>query len=320
MATMIDVWQINSKGKFERINTNLVENNRTEPDDLETWLAKNPEIISKDIRLIGRQVTTKTGELDLLGIDSSGNIVIIELKREKLARDALAQAIDYASDIANWDIDKISEECLKYTKQSLEDFFSEQFPNIDIENIVFNSTQRIMLIGFIIEEPLQRMIEWLFNQYSVIINAITLKYIKTSSGEELLARISIFDENIEKSKSNKKFILSKSDEPGNYDHEILKEKLIEYFKDKRKIPQAIKNILLPLCLKNSAVTRDMIKKEILSQGMGLSAIVPNISTQMGLEKNDFLRQIISYSYPNYEWEKDNYTLNEKYRKLVEEIE
>src|SRR3989338_2114983 len=129
MATMIDVWQINPKGKFERINTNLVENNRTEPEDLETWLAKNPEIISKDIRLIGRQVTTKTGELDLLGIDSSGNIVIIELKREKLARDALAQAIDYASDIANWDIDKISEECLKYTKQSLEDFFSEQFPN-----------------------------------------------------------------------------------------------------------------------------------------------------------------------------------------------
>jgi len=37
-------------------------------------------------------------------------------------------------------------------------------------------------------------------------------------------------------------------------------------------------------------------------------------------RNDFLRQIISYSYPNYEWEKDNYTLNEKYRKLVEEIE
>jgi len=93
-------------------------------------------------------------------------------------------------------------------------------------------------------------------------------------------------------RDNKKFILSKSDEPGNYDPEILKEKLIEYFKDKRKIPQAIKNILLPLCLKNSVVTRDMIKKEILSQGMGLSAIVPNISTQMGLEKNDFLKGVI----------------------------
>ncbi|HHY70235.1 MAG TPA: DUF91 domain-containing protein, partial [Thermoanaerobacterales bacterium] len=87
----------------------------------------NPEILGTDIAIIGRQVTTRSGPLDLLGIDRNGNTVIIELKRDKLPREALAQSIDYAADIAEWDIDKINEISLKYTEKSLEDFLSEEF-------------------------------------------------------------------------------------------------------------------------------------------------------------------------------------------------
>ncbi|MCG6146578.1 endonuclease NucS domain-containing protein [Leptospira bandrabouensis] len=324
MATMIEVWQINKEGQLQKINSTLAEEGRNEPDDLEGWLSKNPEIISTDLRLIGRQVATKTGELDLLGIDSSGNILIIELKRDLVPRLALSQAIDYASDIATWDIEKLSEVCIKFNGSTLDEFFVEQFPSVEIENIAFNSLQRIILVGFAIEEPLQRMIEWLFNQYSVSINAVALKYIKTKGGEELIAKTSIFDEEIEKIKTTKKFILPKSDEPGNYDDKVLKEKLINYFSDNRKIFQAIKTVILPLCLNNKIVTRDMIKEEIVNQGIspdkGKSfTIVSNISTQMSLEKNDFLRQVISYSYPNNFWEKDNYMINEKYRSIIQEL-
>ena len=51
--------------------------------------------------------------------------IIIELKRDKLPRVALAQAIDYASDVANWSIDKIGEICAKHTEYSLEDLLTE---------------------------------------------------------------------------------------------------------------------------------------------------------------------------------------------------
>jgi len=44
-----------------------------------------------------------------------------------------------------------------------------------------------------------------------------------------------------------------------------------------------------------------------------------ISTQLGMERNDFLRQVIEYEYPNYPWEKDNYSLKPEFVSLVEEV-
>jgi hypothetical protein len=36
-------------------------------------------------------------------------------------------------------------------------------------------------------------------------------------------------------------------------------------------------------------------------------------------KNDFLRQVLSYEYPNYRWEKDNYQVRPEYRELVADV-
>jgi hypothetical protein len=44
-----------------------------------------------------------------------------------------------------------------------------------------------------------------------------------------------------------------------------------------------------------------------------------ISNQLGQKAKDYLRQLISYEYPNYSWEKDNFIINEEYRGLLEEI-
>jgi len=108
MSTKIETWQI-VNGKLEVVESSLTNEGRTETYDLEEWIASNPAIIGSDLRIIGRQVSTKSGSLDLLAIDKVGNLVIVELKRDKLPRKALAQAIDYASDISSWSIDKISE-------------------------------------------------------------------------------------------------------------------------------------------------------------------------------------------------------------------
>ncbi len=45
----------------------------------------------------------------------------------------------------------------------------------------------------------------------------------------------------------------------------------------------------------------------------------HISTQLSLNYNDFLRQIIAYEYLPYSREKDNYCLREDYKDLVEEV-
>jgi len=323
MATEIKVWQI-VNDKLELIETTMVETGRKETEDLEKWIKSNPSILGQDILIIGEQVSTRSGTMDFLGIDKSGNLIIIELKRDKLPRDVLSQAIDYASDVASWDVDKISEICTKYTGSGLEDYLNEKFEDIDLEDLIINKTQRILLIGFSIEESLQRMIEWLSNNYGVSINAVILKYIKTKSGDELIARTVIIPEEIEKERIRKRqFQVSMSDEPGNYDIEELKNLLKRYLSENRTTPRRIRDILLPLCLKHKVVTREMVKKELINKGEAedegkAGIILTTISREIGIERRDYLRQIIRYDKPN-PWEKENYRLVEDYKGLVKSI-
>jgi len=325
MATEIKVWQI-INGKLELIETTMIEAGRKETEDLEEWIKSCPQILGEDILIIGEQVPTKSGSIDFLGIDKSGNLIIIELKRDKLPRDVLAQAIDYASDVSSWDVDTISEVCTKYTNQSLEDYLSEKFEEIDLEELAINKTQRILLIGFSIEESLQRMIEWLSNNYGVSINAVILEYIKTRNGEELIARTVIIPEEIEKERIRKRqFKISMSDEPGKYSRDELKDLLISYLSENRTTPRRIREILLPLCLKNKIVNREMIKKELLKRGEAkddrqAGSILTTISREIGIAKRDYLRQIIQYDKDRSKpWEKENYRLIEDYKDLVESI-
>ncbi len=325
MGTEIKTWQI-VDGKLESIATNLKNEGRTEPYDLEPWLESNPAILGPDIIIIGRQTMSKSGPIDLLGIDKTGNIVIVEIKRDKLPREALTQAIDYASDVAGWTIDKLGEICSQYSGKSLEEALVEAFPEIDVENLNINDTQRIILVGFSVESSLERMIEWLSDNFSVNINAVVLNYIKTASGDELLTKTSIISEELEQErvKKPKKFLIPMSDEPGEYDPEILRKLLREYLARQRVTNQRLRDVLLPALLRQKKLTREQLKKELLEYDSTLDASkvglhLTTMSSQLGMKKNDFLRQVIAYEYPNYKWEKDNFALREQFRDLVREI-
>jgi RecB family endonuclease NucS len=103
--------------------------------------------LGQDILIIGKEIPTKSGRIDLLGIDKSGDLIIIELKRDKIPREAISQAIDYASDVASWNKDKLNEICTKYTGLELEDYLNEKFENINLENLPINKTQRIFIMS-----------------------------------------------------------------------------------------------------------------------------------------------------------------------------
>jgi hypothetical protein len=324
MATEIKTWEI-IDGELNPIQTTLAENNRKETEHLEKWIKTKPEILGTDILIIGEQVYTKSGPLDFVAIDNNGNIVVVELKRDKLARVVLAQAIDYASDLATWDIDKLSEVCMSYTGNSLEDHISANFENIEIDDLTINQTQRLLLVGFSIEEQLNRMIEWLSNNFDMSINAIVLNYVKTSNGTELLSRTVTIPEEVAKEKtSKKKFKIEMSNEPGEYELDKLKELLKGYFKRANYSSNRIKNVLLPALLTKKQITRNQLKKEFVKTGEApdesqAGYFIALISNQLGHAKKDYLRQIISYEYPDNHWTKDNFKLREGYRELVEEL-
>ena len=324
MATEIKAWEI-VQGQLKPLETSLIKEGRTEAQDLEEWIVSDPSIIRPGLEIIGRQVATQSGPLDLLAVDRSGNLVVIELKRDQLPRDALAQAIDYASDVASWSIDKIGEACARYTGQSLEDVLSEAFPDIDLESLAVNETQRIILVGFALESSLERMIEWLSDGYGVSINAVSLKYLRTSAGNEVLTRTSIISEQVEESRAKKqKFTIPMSDEPGEYEDDELREMLLRHLSQDLVTAQRIRDVLLPAALERDRITRDKLKQEFVAQDAlddpsKVGYVLSLISSQIGMQKNDFLRQVIGYDYPNYPWEKDNYFIRPKYQHLVREV-
>lgn len=323
MATEIKTWEIIDEN-LKSIDTTLAENDRKETEHLEKWIKTKTDILGKDILIIGEQIYTKSGPLDFLAIDNAGNLIIVELKRGKLARNVLTQAIDYASDIANWDIERISEVCFKYTNNSLEDHLTANF-EIEIDDITINQSQSLLLVGFSIDEPLNRMIEWLSANSDIGINAIILNYVKTSSGNELLSRTVIIPEEIAKEKLNrKKFKIEKSNEPGNYEPEKLRELLKEYFSNASYSANSIKNVLLPALLKEETLTREQLKNKFIKIGDKhdngkIKNPIPSISGQLGFAWNDFLRQIIKYETPYNNGIKDNFSIIEKHKELVDNL-
>ena len=124
--------------------------------------------------------------MDLLAIQPDGGLVIVELKRGMAPREAVAQALDYAS----W-LDKVSEADLleiaeDHLKRPLDDAFADRFgkdmPAIGPHN------HRILLVGSRLDAAAERIINYLAQRHSVNLNAIFFRYAKLSSGQEILAR------------------------------------------------------------------------------------------------------------------------------------
>jgi len=322
MATEIKIWQIEG-GELIPLETTMAEARRTEPQDLQRWIKAKPEILGQDIVVIGEKVGIDGGEIDFVGVDRAGNVVIIELKRDRLPREVLAQAIDYASAAALWDLDKLNEICDKYSGQQFDAYINDNFPDLGVD-IQWNKSQRILLVGTSVDDSLQRMMDWLVSNSGLEINAVLFKYIRTKSHDELIARTTTIPEDIAKEKSQKQQRrIPISDEPGVYEEGELQTLLKSYLSETRATPRRIRKILLPLCLQHGTVTRDMIKAELIKQKEAedegnAGIILTTISRELGIKRRDYLRQVISYEKP-LPWEKDNYTIKDSYKDMVRQI-
>lgn len=92
----VKIWALDGDSKV----TPLASRDQTDTESLlEETLVRNPDLLIPGLRLVGRQTPTDGGSLDLLGVDEDGRLVVFELKRGTLSRDAVAQIIDYASDL-----------------------------------------------------------------------------------------------------------------------------------------------------------------------------------------------------------------------------
>jgi hypothetical protein len=156
---------------------------------LEETLTKSPELLIPGLHLVGRQTETDGGPLDLLGVDDDGRLVVFELKRGNLTREAVAQAIDYGSFLDGLEPDElahhISENSGKSGTDPIEDFaqwYQSQFQR----SVAEIGHPRIVLVGLGADERAKRMVAFLA-QCELDISLITFHGFKQGS-ETLLAR------------------------------------------------------------------------------------------------------------------------------------
>jgi Endonuclease NucS len=157
---------------------------------LEEVLADSPEVLMEGLTIVGRQNETGGGPLDLLGIDDDGKLVVFELKRGELTRDAVAQVLDYASWLSDLDPEElgehISEMSGRYGTEKIDDFADWYRENFDGKTLSDIGRPRMVLVGLGADATTKRMVEFLATT-SVDMTLITF-YGFTDNGETLLAR------------------------------------------------------------------------------------------------------------------------------------
>ena len=67
---------------------------------IERAVGERPEVLGLDFLPVARQAQTPSGPLDLVGVDADGRVVVVEFKRDRAARRAVAQLLDYSSWLA----------------------------------------------------------------------------------------------------------------------------------------------------------------------------------------------------------------------------
>ena len=81
-----------------------------EPRDIQEWIADNPRILGDDLLIVAKEFSGFDGtreRLDLLAVDRSGELVVIELKRDDSGSDTHWQAIKYASYLHSASVDNV---------------------------------------------------------------------------------------------------------------------------------------------------------------------------------------------------------------------
>lgn len=143
--------------------------------DIENWFSKNRDVLfsDKDAILIFYQETSGERQADILGIDSQGNLIIIELKRSWADRTTIGQVLDYAATISKWSYENFNDKFKEYKgadKELIKEFRAfvdnEEFQEDDL-----CKTQRLFVVAPHFEENLIKVIRWL-KKYQLPIDII----------------------------------------------------------------------------------------------------------------------------------------------------
>lgn len=155
----------------------------TSENELEDMICKDISILNEEWLPIGRQVLTEHGgQIDILAINENGNLIIIELKKNKTSREVITQAIDYAAWVKKINLATIagiykdSREKLDSSYESLDqairDNFDKEFGEEEIDG-----SHQIVIVASSLDPSTERIVKYL-NDYEIPINIMFFNVFK----------------------------------------------------------------------------------------------------------------------------------------------
>ncbi len=190
------VFGIDPNGTFGEYTRLPFEANHTEAA-LEQWLESNPDGIAEEgrVMIVGRQVETDLGGyIDLLGLDRDGNVLVVELKRDRTPRDTIAQALEYGAFAEKLDataLEELFRICTDYEEGpdsvSLADQHRRYFGLGAEEGVAFNKTQRLVIVGQRITAPIRQTAAFLTSR-GIHTTCIEFSFFEAEDGKRLFAR------------------------------------------------------------------------------------------------------------------------------------
>lgn len=186
----------------EKVKTDSIDYERY----FESWLENSPSLLFDDdnggntVLWIGRQVTANVGDTgkypDLLGIDSTGDLVIVELKKGRTPREVIAQILEYASWGSQLDYAALDDLAHVYYKddennsgKSLKEIHQEVF-NYDAgieRDDFFNRKQKLYIVAEEVVPIVRQVSEYLSENYKIDINHLEYEIFRTKDNEYLIS-------------------------------------------------------------------------------------------------------------------------------------
>lgn len=187
MPLNIGLWRVD--GEIERLSSSAIPSE----ERLEDLIEADPSVLGQPLLLIGRQVVTAHGKrVDLIGLDGDGALHVLELKRDKTARDVVAQALDYGAWVQDLSHEDVLDIYNAYKPQApLEIAFVDTFGIPLPEEL--NTGHWLTVIAADLDHESQRIVEYLADAYGVPINVAFFRYFKDGD-REYLARTWLLDQ------------------------------------------------------------------------------------------------------------------------------
>ncbi len=179
MPIEVGIWRLGTKPEKVAISTIDSESR------LEDALAQDISILSTQLMLIGRQVVTSYGKfIDMLAMDMSGNVSIIELKKSRTPREVVAQLLDYASWVQSLSYEEIAAIYSdKNSGKKLEEGFDDAFGSSLPEQI--NQRHELIVVASELDTSTERIINYLTDSYGVPINAVFFRFFRDDDRDYL---------------------------------------------------------------------------------------------------------------------------------------